>query len=152
MPCLGPDLVLQHNVVLFHGPPGSGKTTTALAVAQKLSIRLSQVYPAAKLLCINSHALLSQYFSESGKLVNKLFDSLWSISSDDNTLLIALIDEIESIAGSRDTANRRGEPIDSMRVSLRKLHRFTHAIDARYSIINPPQLSSRSFVIPELIV
>lgn len=118
IPGIDPALAFQHNVILFHGPPGSGKTTMANGVAQKLSIRLSQVYPTAKMIIINSHTLLSQYFGESGRLVSNLFETLWSASADDDTLLITLLDEIESIASSRETANRRGEPTDSVRVSL----------------------------------
>ena len=52
---------------------GTGKTSLCKALAHKLSIRLSHKYCTASLLEVNSHSLFSKWFSESGKLVEKMF-------------------------------------------------------------------------------
>ena len=70
------DLISWNRVVLLHGPPGTGKTSLCKALAQKLSIRLSHRYETASLLEINSHSLFSKWFSESGKLVQKMFQKV----------------------------------------------------------------------------
>lgn len=115
-PGLDPAVIYWHNLVLLYGPPGSGKTTLALALAQKLSIRLSQFYSATKLVEINSHALLSKWFGESSKLVGELFETLTTISSDESSLTVVLIDEVETLAGSREKASQGNECGDAIRV------------------------------------
>eukprot|EP00894_Picocystis_sp_ML_P000573 jgi/Pico_ML_1/51090/g2178.t1 len=64
---------------------------------------------------VNAHSLFSKWFSESGKLVSKLFSKIQEILEDEDTLVFVLIDEVEShickaigIAGS--------EPSDAIRV------------------------------------
>ena len=117
----------MHNLALLCGPPGSGKTTLAKALAQKLAIRLSRVYSTAKLISVNSPSLLSSYFGESSKLVGKLFDTIWAMSADESLLTVVVIDEVESIAGSRKQASRSNECGDAIRVSMRGMPMHTPA-------------------------
>jgi len=51
---------------------GTGKTSLCKALAQKMAIRLSDRYDYGQLVEINSHSLFSKWFSESGKLVQKM--------------------------------------------------------------------------------
>lgn len=117
-PHLDPAVIYWHNLVLLHGPPGSGKTTLSQALAQKLSIRLSQFYSATRLVEVNSHTLLSKWFGESSKLVGKLFETIATISSDESSLIVVLIDEVETLAGSRERASQGSDCGDAIRVSL----------------------------------
>ncbi|KAF9076398.1 P-loop containing nucleoside triphosphate hydrolase protein [Rhodocollybia butyracea] len=110
------NLVSWNRVVLLHGPPGTGKTSLCRALAQKLSIRLSQRYSHARLLEINSHSLFSKWFSESGKLVQRLFSSITELADEEDAFLVVLIDEVESLTAARASAMAGTEPSDGLRV------------------------------------
>ena len=103
-------------VVLLHGPPGTGKTSLCKALAQKLSIRLSDRYRSTHLVEINSHSLFSKWFSESGKLVQKMFDEIKRLMEDPRALICVLIDEVESLTSARKNAMSGSEPSDAIRV------------------------------------
>ncbi|KIK65474.1 hypothetical protein GYMLUDRAFT_38946 [Collybiopsis luxurians FD-317 M1] len=110
------NLVSWNRVVLLHGPPGTGKTSLCRALAQKLSIRFSDRYSHARLLEINSHSLFSKWFSESGKLVQRLFSSISELADEEDAFLVVLIDEVESLTAARASALAGTEPSDGLRV------------------------------------
>lgn len=58
------NIISYNRLILLHGLPGTGKTSICKALAQKLSIRLSKQYNFFEFIEINSHNLLSKYFSE----------------------------------------------------------------------------------------
>ncbi|XP_062169002.1 pachytene checkpoint protein 2 homolog isoform X2 [Alnus glutinosa] len=111
-----PFLVSWNRIVLLHGPPGTGKTSLCKALAQKLSIRLNSRYPQCQLVEVNAHSLFSKWFSESGKLVAKLFQKIQEMVEEENNLVFVLIDEVESLAAARKAALSGSEPSDSIRV------------------------------------
>lgn len=98
-----------NRLCLLHGPPGSGKSTLCRALAQKLSIRLSKTFPQAILVEANTNSLLSKYFGESGKLISALFDEVQSLAESPSTLVCVVMDEVETIAGSREKATSGDE-------------------------------------------
>ncbi len=110
------NLVSWNRVVLLHGPPGTGKTSLCKALAQKLAIRLSHRYSHGKLVEINSHSLFSKWFSESGKLVQRLFSMITEMVEDEDAFVVVLIDEVESLTAARSAAASGTEPTDSIRV------------------------------------
>ncbi|XP_077125639.1 pachytene checkpoint protein 2 homolog isoform X1 [Ranitomeya variabilis] len=110
------NLIAWNRVVLLHGPPGTGKTSLCKALAQKLSIRLSCRYRYGQLIEINSHSLFSKWFSESGKLVTKMFQKIQELIDDKDALVFVLIDEVESLTAARSASRAGTEPSDAIRV------------------------------------
>lgn len=110
------NIISWNRVVLLHGPPGTGKTSLCKALAQKLSIRLSGRFSYGQLIEINSHSLFSKWFSESGKLVMKMFQKIQELIDDPDALVCVLIDEVESLTAARKSAMSGSEPSDAIRV------------------------------------
>jgi pachytene checkpoint protein 2 len=109
------NIVSCNRLVLLHGLPGTGKTSLAKALAQKLSIQMNENYEFTHLFEINSHSLFSKWFSESGKLVMKMFQQIQEVIEMEASLVCVLIDEVESIAFARGNISTN-EPSDSVRV------------------------------------
>lgn len=120
MPCLThrswPSSPFLRSVVLLHGPPGTGKTSLCRALAHKLSVRMRHQFSHGKLVEINSHSLFSKWFSESGKLVQRLFALIDELVEDEKAFVVILIDEVESLTTARQAAASGTEPSDAVRV------------------------------------
>jgi SpoVK/Ycf46/Vps4 family AAA+-type ATPase len=84
------------------------------ALAHKLAIRLSNLYESSILIEIHSHSLFSKWFSESGKLVARLFEHITELVEEPGVLVFVLIDEVESLTTAR--SNSGSEPSDAVRV------------------------------------
>lgn len=75
--------------VLFEGPPGCGKTTSAKIISHQVSIPL--VYMPLE-------AIMSKYYGESESKLAEIFEAAQALGS-----VILFIDEIDSLATSRET-------------------------------------------------
>ncbi|RPA76235.1 P-loop containing nucleoside triphosphate hydrolase protein [Ascobolus immersus RN42] len=109
------NFISWNRLIFLHGPPGTGKTSLCRSLAQKIAIRMNHRYEYTKLVEINSHSLFSRYFSESGKLVGKTFEDFLEMLEDDDTFLVVLIDEVESLTTARTAAASGNDPSDSLR-------------------------------------
>uniref|UniRef100_A0A336KI68 CSON010794 protein n=2 Tax=Culicoides sonorensis TaxID=179676 RepID=A0A336KI68_CULSO len=126
-------IVSCNRLALLYGPPGTGKTSLCKGIAQKLGIRMKKDFAYTHLIEINCHSLFSKWFSESGKLVMQLFGTILELIENPNSLVCVLIDEVESIAYSRNTVTS-SEPTDSIRVvnavltQLDKIRKFPNVL------------------------
>lgn len=64
---------------------------------------------------VNAHSLFSKWFSESGKLVTKLFSKIGEFVDDAGAVVFVLIDEVESLTAARRAAVAGSEPSDAIR-------------------------------------
>ena len=74
--------------VLLHGPPGTGKTMIAKAVATEVNAHFKS---------INGPEIISKYYGESEKQLREIFDE-----ASENSPAIIFIDEIDSICPKRE--------------------------------------------------
>lgn len=111
------DIISFNKTILLVGEPGTGKTSLCKALAQRLAIRVKCNCDCLSILIeLHSHALHSKYYAESGKSVQKVFQTIKSLAElDAKCIYIILIDEIESLSSNRETSIQNGEPIDSVR-------------------------------------
>ncbi|KAM9953113.1 hypothetical protein ACTFIR_008173 [Dictyostelium discoideum] len=165
------NIVSNNKVIFLYGPPGTGKTSLAKALAQRISIVYRDRYQFSQLIEINTHSLFSKWFSESGKLVMKMFENIKELLEDQNCFVMILIDEVESLAAARSSAINNGtEPSDSIRVvnafltQLDQLKQYsnvlvvatsniTKAVDLAFidradikQFIGPPPIDARKYI------
>jgi Cdc6-like AAA superfamily ATPase len=85
---------IRPRAVLFEGPPGTGKTTSARIIAS--SVRMPLVY-------VPIENLMSPYYGETMRRLAKVFESVARLGP-----AIVFIDEIDSLASSRSGEMHEG--------------------------------------------
>jgi SpoVK/Ycf46/Vps4 family AAA+-type ATPase len=124
------DLLRQHGKVpssriLLAGPPGSGKTMTAAAIAGELHLPLFSV---------RLDALITRYLGETAAKLRLIFDHIAA------TRGVFLFDEFDAIGGHRGADNDVGE----MRRILNSFLQFMEEVNSTDSVVmaatNHPEL------------
>lgn len=163
-----------HGVVMLVGPPGTGKTTLARGLADRVAQMLMDL-GAFAFLEINPHALASSSLGRSQQAVEQLFATTIAETAQAGPLVV-LIDEVETIATDRSQLSFEANPADVHRAvdaalvgldQVARQHRdllfvvtsnFPKAIDnaltGRADLIVPvglPDLAARRLILTDVI-
>jgi SpoVK/Ycf46/Vps4 family AAA+-type ATPase len=107
-------------LMVFAGPPGTGKTTLARGLAFQVAHELASARGTTTFIEIDPHALPSEMLGESQRAVMKLLTKTIPEYAMRRATTIVLVDEVEAFAVSRSAASFETNPVD--------LHRATDAV------------------------
>lgn len=109
-----------HGLLLFSGVPGTGKTTLARGLANRIAGILKKDYSSQTAYCeVDAYRMASGLLGESQKHVERLFYRSIPNLAKTYDRLIVLLDEVENVAVSRAKASLDANPVD--------VHRATNA-------------------------
>ena len=104
-------------VVLFEGPPGTGKSSTARIIANETNVPMIH---------IPLESVVSKWFGESEKQMARIYELARELAKSKNaTSIILFIDEIDSLVSSRDIGSPHEASKRILSVLLRQIDGFT---------------------------
>jgi AAA+ superfamily predicted ATPase len=105
-----------HGVILLKGPPGTGKTSLARGLANRVAESLSGVFHFIE---VEPHALASAALGRSQQAVRDLLQKTVAEYATHGPLIV-LLDEVETLAADRRRMSLEANPVD--------VHRATDAV------------------------
>lgn len=112
-----------HGLIVLAGPPGTGKTTLARGLANKVAEALAP--KKLKFLQVDPHALGSSSHGKSQKEVTKLFQQTIPEHAAAHPAIV-LLDEVETLAADRQRMSLETNPIDAHRATDAALSGIDH--------------------------
>ena len=111
-----PTLCGANNIILLHGPPGTGKTSLCKALAQNATIQLIEksLYEEGVLVEVSANSIFSKWFGETGKQVERMFSEIKRLMADPKRMVFVLVDEIESLTSARKNSTSGQECSDAI--------------------------------------
>jgi AAA+ superfamily predicted ATPase len=111
----------MHGLILLHGPPGTGKTSIARALASRVA-EAAKVAGTFLYIEVEPHALTSAAHGKTQKAVKDLLGLTVAEHAASGPLVVVL-DEVETLAADRSKMSLEANPID--------VHRATDAVLAQ---------------------
>lgn len=115
--CVSPVSVPLHGIIVLVGPPGTGKTSLARGLANRVAESLKG--PTLHFLEVEPHAVVSSVLGRSQQAVRDLLQKTIAEHAAAGPLIV-LLDEVETLAPDRKRLSLEANPVD--------VHRATDAV------------------------
>ena len=137
-----------HGIALLRGLPGTGKSSLVKGVAQILATEFDGGVLFAE---VDAHALPSQMLGDSQRNTANLLERALPELAAKGQPVVALIDEVDSIATDRDRASAGTDPVDVARATEAALQGLDHLASAVDNLVilatsNFPQAIDPAFL------
>lgn len=123
----------MHGLILLHGPPGTGKTSIARALASRVAEAAITAGPFLYIE-VEPHALTSAALGKSQKAVRDLL-GLTVAEHATRGPLVVLLDEVETLAADRSKMSLEANPIDVHRATDAVLAQIDHLAAAHPNLL-----------------